>query len=63
MDAKFAHRHNPDGSVDSICLQCFRTVVTTRKQADRLIKEDSHVCDGMDLGAILHPESERRRDV
>jgi hypothetical protein len=41
----FPHRTNGDGSIDSICPQCFRTVGTSTYQADLDAIEASHVCD------------------
>lgn len=42
----FPHRRNPDGSFDSICLKCFRTVATQRNEADLAQAERDHVCEG-----------------
>ncbi len=45
----FQHRYNRDGSCDSICLRCFRTIATTR-YADWLAHEESnHTCTLLDL--------------
>jgi len=42
---QFAHRTNPDGSIDSICLTCFQTIASEDNE-DRLITyEDRHSCD------------------
>ena len=56
----FSHRHNPDGTYDSICNKCFMTVGTKRKEVDLLEVEQSHVCDEEDLdeedlNRIEHP--------
>ncbi len=40
----FRHRHNHDGSWDSICLKCFRTVWTSEKEDDLKWNEQSHNC-------------------
>jgi hypothetical protein len=47
----FPHRRNPDGSFDSICPKCFRTVATRRDEADLAQAERDHVCedDGIDF--------------
>lgn len=41
----FAHRFNPDGTVDSICRQCFITVDSKKREADLAPSEHRHVCD------------------
>jgi len=41
----FPHRRNPDGSFDSICPKCFRTVATRRNEADLAQDERDHVCE------------------
>jgi len=41
----FPHRRNPDGSFDSICRKCFRTVATRRNEADLAQAEREHVCE------------------
>ena len=51
----FSHRHNPDGTYDSICNKCFMTVGTKRKEVDLLEVEQSHVCDEEDRNRIEHP--------
>jgi hypothetical protein len=40
----FKYRHNPDGSVDSICLVCFATVATCAREDDLVKGERIHVC-------------------
>ena len=41
----FAHRLNEDGIIDSICLSCFRTVVTTSDEVESSEHELKHHCD------------------
>ena len=41
----FPHRQNPDGSFDSICPKCFRTVATRQNEADLAQAERDHVCE------------------
>ena len=43
---QFFHRSNDDGTFDSICLHCFRTVDTQNHEADLAAKEQAHVCYG-----------------
>jgi hypothetical protein len=45
----FPHRHNSDGSHDSICLRCFRTIASEADEARLMEAEDVHVCDVADL--------------
>jgi hypothetical protein len=42
---KFAHRFNPDGTVDSICPRCFVTVDSAAKELDLVVNEEKHICD------------------
>jgi hypothetical protein len=41
---EFPHRHNADGTCDSICPVCFRTVETRRIEAFLHRCEEEHVC-------------------
>lgn len=43
--ASFVHRRNRDGSIDSICTQCFATVATCEFEAELLQAERFHACD------------------
>jgi hypothetical protein len=52
---KFAHRSRPDGTVDSICMSCYRTVAVTTTEADQKSQEAAHVCNGLDLAELLAP--------
>jgi hypothetical protein len=45
----FKHRHNQDGSFDSICPLCFRTIDTRLRQEELDQDESSHICDAVDL--------------
>jgi hypothetical protein len=40
----FAHRPNPDGTFDSICRVCFRTIVHSEKQDSLASSESLHEC-------------------
>jgi hypothetical protein len=42
---KFAHRFNPDGTVDSICPRCFVTVDSAARELDLVVNEEQHICD------------------
>lgn len=46
MNRDFSHRFNADnGTVDSICHCCFKTVATATREADLQTSERKHVCD------------------
>lgn len=55
--ASFRHRHNPDGTWDSICMKCFLTVKTAAKEDDLEKSEKSHDC--MELLAIKTNEVDK----
>lgn len=40
----YTHRHNADGTVDSICHNCFMTIATVRRESDLEQFERKHVC-------------------
>lgn len=42
---RFPHRHNRDGSHDSICISCYSTVASVQDEADLAQHEQDHVCD------------------
>jgi hypothetical protein len=44
MTQQFAIRRNPDGTVDSICLNCFVTVATCTDQLELIEFEKEHQC-------------------
>ena len=46
----FAHRPNTDGSYDSICPTCYRTIATEKKEIDLIERERRHACAMDDLG-------------
>jgi len=48
-NANFPHRHNRDGSYDSICTLCHATVATVRKETELAEYEHSHACDPIRL--------------
>jgi hypothetical protein len=52
----FAHRPNNDGSVDSICLRCFRTIVSNNHDRSLATVESQHECDPVDLMRFGHLE-------
>jgi hypothetical protein len=51
-ETKFPHRHNNDGSYDSICAACFATVASARVEELLCAHELAHVCDPVNLYRI-----------
>ena len=41
----FPHRHNADGTHDSICTVCFTTVATAQNDWELAAHESTHFCD------------------
>jgi hypothetical protein len=54
---KFPRRQNQDGSIDSICTKCFRTVANGQTEAYLLEQEKHHSCRVRDLHHIQHHQS------
>jgi hypothetical protein len=44
---RFIHRINEDGSIDSICRDCFLTIATARSRSDLEVQERQHACEPM----------------
>ena len=42
---QFPHRHNPDGTYDSICTKCFATVGTSETEENLVEAEAKHTCN------------------
>jgi hypothetical protein len=40
----FPHRHNPDGTIGSICTRCFATIAITTQESELQNPEESHIC-------------------
>jgi len=44
---KFPHRRKQDGTDDTMCLACFKTITPAPREADgseRMVEEHDHVC-------------------
>jgi hypothetical protein len=58
----FPHRHKTDGSYDSICTACMKTVATSQNEAELSSCESEHICSPANIRRIaLHagpPESQ-----
>ncbi|WP_109489051.1 hypothetical protein [Occallatibacter savannae] len=46
---KFIHRINEDGSIDSICRDCFVTIATGRSRLELAPQEQQHTCEPMTI--------------
>jgi NMD protein affecting ribosome stability and mRNA decay len=44
-NAPFIHRHNPDNTIDSICMTCFLTVASVSSETELLQREQTHNCE------------------
>jgi len=40
----FAHRRNPDTSIDSICTTCFQTIANENNETKLIEHEERHLC-------------------
>jgi hypothetical protein len=49
----FQHRSNDDGTWDSICLGCYRTVASTRQEPWLAYEESIHACTLTDMHAWM----------
>ena len=49
----FQHRSNDDGTWDSICLGCYRTVASTRQEPWLAHEESIHACALTDMHAWM----------
>lgn len=49
---QFIHRLNDDGTIDSICRDCFVTVATSLSGAQLEREEQEHTCDPLLIDAI-----------
>jgi len=51
----FPHMRNLDGTIESICGQCFSIVATALPERELQIAENAHICKGLELSKILRP--------
>jgi len=49
LQRTFPHRHNANGTYDSICTVCFATVATVRHEWELAHHESAHVCEPINL--------------
>ncbi len=41
----FAHRRNPDATIDSICTKCYQTIASENNETKLIAREEGHSCD------------------
>jgi hypothetical protein len=51
----FPHKRNLDGTIQSICGQCFSTVAFAGVEQELRIAENAHICEGLKLSKVLRP--------
>lgn len=56
--SNFAHRHKQDGTYNSICKKCVKTIANEDREADLRKAEDAHICLGLKLAEVLRPYSQ-----
>jgi hypothetical protein len=44
VEIKFSHRNKSDGTWQSICPECYKTVAESREERDLKRAEGTHVC-------------------
>jgi hypothetical protein len=49
LELGFPHRHNANGTHDSICTKCFVTVATAKNEPELEGHESAHVCNPVDV--------------
>ena len=59
----FRHRPNNDGSVDSICTRCLRTIASNNHEWSLAAVESQHECDPVDLMRFGHLEFDNIRPI
>jgi hypothetical protein len=59
----FLHRHNRNGSYDSICCACYLTAATACKESELHLYENSHSCDPIQLYEMTEDSHRVVRDL
>jgi hypothetical protein len=60
LKPSFPHRHNSDGSHDSICTVCYVTVATSQNELELASHESVHVCQPVNpyrANQVLSPQA------
>lgn len=53
----FIHSYRLDGHVTSICRKCHAMIANEANEIDLCKSEKAHVCTGLNIGNLLHPEN------
>lgn len=59
----FPHRPNPDGTFDSICPKCYRTISRQKRESDLITFERDHVCHEFAFGRVPGRLADRETEV
>ena len=51
----FPHKRNVDGTIESICGECFAKVASAGAEHELAVAENAHVCKGLKLSKVLRP--------
>lgn len=51
----FPHKRYLDGTIQSICGECFSTIAFAGVERELRIAEDAHVCKGLKFSRVLRP--------
>lgn len=51
----FPHKRKVDGTIESICSECFQTVASADAECELLEAEVAHICKGLKLARVLRP--------
>jgi len=51
----FPHKRNVDGTIESICGECFSTVASACAEGELQLAENAHVCKGLKFSKVLRP--------
>jgi hypothetical protein len=51
----FPHKRNLDGTIESICGECFSTVALAGVERELQVAENAHVCKGLKWSKVLRP--------
>jgi hypothetical protein len=61
LKPNFPHRHNADGTHDSICTVCLATVATVQNESELAGHESTHMCEPLNLYRLSQSRSPQAR--
>ena len=59
----FQHRHNRNGSYDSICCTCYLTVACASRESELRLYEHGHTCDPIQLCEVTEYSRRALKDL